>query len=282
MKITFIGLGIMGSRMASHLLKEGIELTVYNRSNGPAKALEAFGARAAKSVEEAVRDAEIVFSMLSKPEVVEKLMIEQALPSMKSGTIWIDCSTVNPSFTQKAHQKAEEFSIRYLEAPVAGTKPQAEAGELVFFVGGDTATLNDIQECLQYMGSKVMHLGAVSKGASFKMLINMMLGMSMVAFSESVKLGEALGFDVNMLLNLIPNLPVSAPFLKMKAEMMKEDDYETQFPLELLYKDLHLAMVTASEKELSLPFTNTAKEVYSEGVEGGLGRKDMIAIHEIN
>ena len=75
MKITFIGLGIMGSRMASHLLKEGIELTVYNRSNGPAKALEAFGARAAKSVEEAVRDAEIVFSMLSKPEVVEKLMI---------------------------------------------------------------------------------------------------------------------------------------------------------------------------------------------------------------
>ncbi len=282
MKITFIGLGIMGSRMASHLLKEGIELTVYNRSNGPAKALEAFGARAAKSVEEAVRDAEIVFSMLSKPEVVEKLMIEQALPSMKSGTIWIDCSTVNPSFTQKAHQKAEEFFIRYLEAPVAGTKPQAEAGELVFFVGGDTATLNDIQECLQYMGSKVMHLGAVSKGASFKMLINMMLGMSMVAFSESVKLGEALGFDVNMLLNLIPNLPVSAPFLKMKAEMMKEDDYETQFPLELLYKDLHLAMVTASEKELSLPFTNTAKEVYSEGVEGGLGRKDMIAIHEIN
>ena len=282
MKITFIGLGIMGSRMASHLLKEGIELTVYNRSNGPAKALEAFGARAAKSVEEAVRDAEIVFSMLSKPEVVEKLMIEQALPSMKSGTIWIDCSTVNPSFTQKAHQKAEEFFIRYLEAPVAGTKPQAEAGELVFFVGGDTATLNDIQECLQYMGSKVMHLGAVSKGASFKMLINMMLGMSMVAFSESVKLGEALGFDVNMLLNLIPNLPVSAPFLKTKAEMMKEDDYETQFPLELLYKDLHLAMVTASEKELSLPFTNTAKEVYSEGVEGGLGRKDMIAIHEIN
>ena len=118
--------------MAAHLLKSGNELTVYNRSEAPRKKLAEQGAIEAHSLEEALTDADIVFSMLSRPEVVEEVMLNRGLHAMKKNALWVDCSTVNPPFTRKAAQVAENEGIHYLEAPVAGTKPQAESGELVF------------------------------------------------------------------------------------------------------------------------------------------------------
>ena len=101
MKIAFIGLGIMGSRMAANLLKSGVELTVFNRSEEPRKRLVEQGANEANSIEEAVADANIVFSMLSKPEVVREVMIEKGILHMNQNALWVDFSTVNPSFTQR-------------------------------------------------------------------------------------------------------------------------------------------------------------------------------------
>lgn len=281
MKIAFIGLGIMGSRMAAHLLKSGNELTVYNRSEAPRKKLAEHGAIEAHSLEEALTDADIVFSMLSRPEVVEEVMLNRGLHAMKKNALWVDCSTVNPSFTGKAAQVAENEGLHYLEAPVAGTKPQAESGELVFFVGGEQSIKEKVDPLLNLMGSKVLHLGEVGKGASFKMVVNMMLGTSMVAFAESLKFGESMGIDRDFLLDTIPNLPVSAPFTKMKASLIKEGDYEAQFPLELLYKDLHLAAQSAYENEQPIPYSNTAKELYAIAMKEGMGREDMAAIYKL-
>lgn len=281
MKITFIGLGIMGSRMATHLLKNGTDLTVYNRSAKPMEDLAFLGAKTTASIDEAVENADIVFTMLSRPEVVESLMIEQGLASMKKNSLWIDCSTVDPAFTHKAHEAAKNQHILYMEAPVAGTKPQAEAGELVFFVGGEAHLLEKVEPFLKAMGSKVLHLGEVGKGASFKLVVNMMLGINMIAFSESVKLGETLGLDKNFLLDTIPNLPVSAPFLKSKAALVKAASYEPEFPLELLHKDMGLVKKSASERNLELSLTETAEELYQKAVRNNLGRKDMNAIHQI-
>jgi len=280
MKITFIGLGIMGSQMASHLLKGGVDLTVFNRSKQPMKLLEEKGAKTSEAIEEAVKDADIVFSMLSRPEVVESLMIKKGVTAMKKSALWVDCSTVNPSFTHYASDKAKSIGINYLEAPVAGSKPQVEAAELVFFVGGEKSLLEKLTPFLQMMGTKVLHLGEIGKGASFKMVVNTMLGISMLAFAESIQLGKSLGLDERMLLDTVPNLPVSAPFLKMKAERIKEGNDETQFPLELLQKDLNLATLSTIEKNLELPFTHTAEQVYFDSVKKGNGRKDMAAIYD--
>ena len=280
MKISFIGLGIMGSRMAAHLLKSGDDVTVYNRSEAPKKKLMKQGANAAASLKEAVSDADIVFTMLSKPEVVEQVMLQEGLNAMKKDALWVDCSTVNPSFTQKAEKMAKELGIRYLEAPVAGTKPQAESGELVFFVGGDQSLKEQVEPYLNLMGSRILHLGNVGKGASFKMVVNMMLGMGMLAFAESIRFGESIGLDRDFLLSTLPNLPVSAPFTKMKADLIKDADYEAQFPLELLYKDLHLAAQTAYEHDQALPFSNLAKELYGLAINDGMGREDMASIYK--
>lgn len=282
MKITFIGLGIMGSRMATNLLKNGVEVTVYNRSKEAVSALLEKGAKTAATANEAAQDADIVFSMLSTPEVIDYVFLSEdgVLSAMKKASIWVDCSTVNPSFSLKSKQVAEKYGIRFMDAPVAGTKPQAENAQLAFFVGANESLLKDVEPYLNFMGAKVINIGEAGKGASFKMLVNIMLAQSMVIFSEAVLLGEKMGISKEFLLNVIPNLVVAAPFTKFKAEMVKEDNYEVQFPLEWMYKDLHLASVTAYELNQPLYLANMAKELFAEANKNGMGRLDFAAIHQ--
>ena len=282
MKISFIGLGIMGSRMAANLLKNGASVTVYNRSKDAVEALERQGAIGATSANEAAAGADIVFSMLSTPEVVEQLFLEEGavLSAMQEGAIWVDCSTVNPTFSLKAGEAAQRAGVYFVDAPVAGTLPHAENAELVFFAGAEKALLERLEPYLNMMGKKILHIGETGKGASFKMLVNIMLAQSMAIFSEAVLLGEKMGMDRGFLLNTIPNLVVAAPFTKFKAEMVRSGNYEVQFPLELMHKDLHLATLTAYELNQPLYLANMAKELFAEANNKGLGRLDFAAIHK--
>lgn len=284
MNVTFIGLGIMGRRMAQNLLNHDVNLTVYNRSDEPARALEQAGARRAPSATEAVRGADVIFSMLASPDVVTEVITGPAgcLTNVPAGALWVDCSTVNPSFSRRAQQAATERSVRFLDAPVAGTKPQAEGAELVFFVGGASEDLATVEPLLQAMGKKVMHVGPTGQGASFKMLVNALLAQSMVLFSETLLLGERMGLSRDFLLDTLPHhLAVSPPFTKAKAEMIRDNDYEVQFPLELMYKDLHLAALTAYEHQQPLYLANLAKELYGRAAQAGLGREDFAAVHRV-
>lgn len=283
----------MGTEMATHLLthsqEHNFELTVYNRSKEATKELESKGAKVANSVKEAVKEADIVFSMLANPEAVESVFFGEngnndenatALSSMKQNAFWIDCSTVNPSFSLKSFEEAKKHNVKFIDAPVAGSKPQAKNKELVFFVGAKKEEIEKIEPYLLMMGSKIMSLGEVGKGSSFKMIVNIMLAQSMLIFSESILLGEAMGLSRDFLLDTLPNLAVSAPFTKFKAEKIKEEDYEVQFPLELMHKDLHLATLTAYEQNQPLFLANLTKEVFASAKKEGLGRLDFSAIHQ--
>lgn len=282
MQITFIGLGIMGSRMAANLLKQGVDLTVWNRSPEPVEQLVSRGARAGDSLHEAVSGADIVFSMLSTPEVVESLFMRggAALSSMKPRAIWADSSTVNPSFSRKAAEVAQKADVRFMDAPVAGTLPHAEKAELTFFVGASEELLAEVEPYMDMMSQKVLRIGETGMGASFKMLVNAMLAQSMVVFSETVVLGEKMGISRDFLLKVLPKLVVAAPFTQFKAEMIKEGEYGVQFPLEWMHKDLHLAATTAYELNQPLYLANLAKELFAEANKKGLGRLDFAAIHK--
>jgi len=282
MQIAFIGLGIMGSRMATNLLKNDVEVTVYNRTKSAADKLGELGATIASSPTEAVQGADIVLSMLSTPEVVEKFFFHESglLAAMQKNALWVDCSTVNPSFSLRAKAAAENSGIRFLDAPVAGTKPHAENAELVFFVGGKKEDLDTVEPYLNFMGKKVLHIGESGKGSSFKMLVNAMLAQSMLLFSETVVLGEKMGLDRDFLLDTLPNLAVAAPFTKAKAEMIRSNEYKVQFPLELMHKDLHLAALTAYELKHPLYLANVAKEIFAKASQSGRNRLDFAAIHQ--
>ncbi len=282
MKAAFIGLGIMGSRMAQNLMKNNVTLTVFNRSVDPMRKLEKLGATVATSPQESVKDADIVFTMLSSPEVIEKIALSENgfISKTKANAIWVDCSTVNPSFSYRESLVAKNHHIKFMDAPVAGTKPHAEKAELVFFVGGETGDVKKITPFLNFMGNKIVHVGGTGKGTSYKMLVNSLLAQSMLAFSEALLLGEKLGLSKDFLLDSLPNLLVSAPFTKAKAEMIRADDYEAQFPLELMHKDLHLVALTAYENDQPLLIANLAKELYANAKKSGFGRRDFAAIYK--
>lgn len=280
MKITFIGLGIMGNQMAHHLAKNNINLTVFNRTPVALKWFKDKNVIVADSLENAVKDADIVFSMLSTPEVVEDVFFgkENTLSFMKVNAIWADCTTVNPSFSKKAFKEAKSNSIRFLDTPVSGSKPQAINAELLFFVGGPSETSKEVEPYLNMMGKKVILVGDVGQGASLKMLVNIMLAQSMLIFAEAVLFGEKMGISKDFLLDLLPYLIVSAPFTKFKAEKIKNDNYDVQFPLEWMHKDLHLASLTAYEVNQPLFLANLAKELYAEAKNNGMERLDFSSI----
>lgn len=280
MKIAFIGLGIMGSRMASNLAKNNVELSVYNRSKKEIEMLNADNVSIMDSAQSAVKDADIVFSMLSTPESVTEVFFGEngALKSMKENAIWADCTTVNPSFSQEAAKQAELNNVKFLDAPVSGSKFPAQNAELVFLIGGEEELLDILRPYLNMMGNKILHVGEIGKGASFKMIINMLVAQSVLIFSEAVLFGEKMGISKDFLLDAISNSVVAAPVTKMKAETIKNNDYEAHFPLEWMLKDLHLAGVTAYENNQTLYLSNLAKELYTEANRAGMGRLDMSAI----
>lgn len=284
MKAAFIGLGIMGSRMAAHLLEKGVDLTVFNRSALAVENLEKHGAQKANSPAEAVAGADIVFSMLASPQAVEEVFLQDAgaLQYMKPNSLWVDCSTVNPEFSKLVYEKCKKKGIAFLEAPVAGSKPQAKSAELVFFVGGSSNALNNAAPFLEMMGKKIIHLGEVGKAASYKLVVNSLLAGAMHVFAESLAIGCKLGFDKDFLLDTLPMLPVVAPFVQAKADMIRQDDYPPQFPLELLVKDLGLLLETADSVGYRSQSYGTIKEAYDKLSQDGLGRKDFAAIAKVN
>ncbi len=283
MKIGFIGLGIMGSRMAANLQKGGHSLVVYNRTPDKAAPLIADGAIWADSPAALAAQVEIVFTMLASPEAVREAALGQDgfLSHLAPSRLWVDCSTVNPSFSREMAEQARALGVRFLDAPVTGSKGPAALGKLVFWVGGEAADLEACRSFLNCMGTKIVHAGSQGMGASLKMVMNQLLGTVMAAFAEGLVLGESLGLSREVLFESLLNGPAAAPILALKRERIEKGNYEpADFPLRWLQKDLHLAAVTAYETGAAMPLTNVAKEIYRFAIREGDGDKDFSAIYD--
>lgn len=281
MKVTFIGLGIMGSRMAANLIKGGNEVLVWNRSPEKTEGLKQVGAKVAASIVAAVKDADVLITMLSSPEVIEKIALgkEGIILNAKKNSLWINTSTVNPSFVDKMAGKAKEVGLRYLDAPVSGSKGVAEKGELIFLVGGENKDLEEARPLLSVMGKSINHFGKVGGGSKMKMVINLVLAQSMLAFSEAVNLGVASGLDESSIINILSESPVVSPFLKLKIAKLESKNYDPEFSLQWAHKDLHLILQTAYENNLSLPVTAITKEIYGMARQEGKGEEDISAVY---
>ncbi len=282
MKIGFIGLGIMGSRMATNLQKKGYELVVYNRSREKTEPLIARGALRAQTPADLAGQVKIVITMLSKPDAVaETALLDKNgfLESLAPQSLWIDCSTVNPSFSKLMAMEAKQRKVRFIDAPVAGSKGPAEQGQLLFFVGGEKADVEEARPLFEAMGKAVFHVGGHGMGTSMKMVNNIILAQAMVAFSEAIVLGESLGISKDQLFTTLLASPVVAPFLAFKRPMIEAGKFDPEFPLQWMHKDLQLAAETAYETGVPLPLANATKELYALAVKNGLGEMDFSAIY---
>ena len=282
MKIGFIGLGIMGSRMAANLQKHGYDLVVFNRTRAKAQPLLDNGATFAESPAKVAEQVDVLFTMLAHPDAVQQAALgrDGFLSHLKPNALWIDCSSVNPSFSKKMAAEAARRKVHFVDAPVTGSAPVAAEAKLVLWVGADGADLERVRPLLLCMGNKIVHSGGHGAGTSMKMVINLLLGNAMAAFAEAMALGEGLGLSQKMLFDSLLGTPAVAPFLAGKRDKIESGNYEAEFPLRWMQKDMHLASVSAYESGVAMPLTNAAKELYRLAMREGHASQDFSAIFD--
>src|SRR5712671_139623 len=282
MKIGFIGLGIMGSRMAANLQKHGYSLVVFNRTRAKAELLLGPCGTFSDSPANLAEQVDVLFTMLPDPDAVEQVALgaNGFLDHLRSNALWVDCSSVNPSFSKNMAAEAARREIHFVDAPVTGSALPAAEAKLIFWVGANTADLERIRPLLLSMGNKIVHAGGHGMGTSMKMVVNLLLGTGMAAFAEAMALGEGLGISQKMLFDSLLGAPTVAPFLASKREKIESGNYDAEFPLRWMQKDMHLASVSAYESGVAMPLSNAAKELYRLAMREGYAIQDFSAIYD--
>ena len=282
MKIGFIGLGIMGSRMAADLQKNDYPLVVFNRTRAKAEPLLGPCGTFSDSPAKLAGQVDVLFTMLAHPDAVEQAALgaNGFLEHLKPNSLWVDCSSVNPSFSKKMAAEAARRDIHFVDAPVTGSAPAAAEAKLIFWVGADPDDLERIRSLLLCMGNKIVHAGGNGMGTSIKMVVNLLLGTGMAAFAEAMALGEGLGLSSKMLFDSLLGTAAVAPFLTAKRDKIESGNYEAEFPLRWMQKDMHLASVSAYESGVAIPLTNVTKEIYRLAMRGGHDTEDFSAIYD--
>jgi 3-hydroxyisobutyrate dehydrogenase-like beta-hydroxyacid dehydrogenase len=281
MKIGFIGLGIMGSRMAANLQKQGCSLAVFNRTRAKAEPLLGPCGTFSDSPAKLAQEVDIVFTMLAHPQAVEEAALGASgfLNHLPANAVWVDCSSVNPSFSKKMAAEAARRNVHFIDAPVTGSAAVAADAKLVFWVGAEVADLEAIRSILLCMGNRIVHVGGHGAGTSMKMVVNLLIGNAMAAFAEGMALGEGLGISRKVLFDSLLGTPAVAPFIALKREKIESGNYDAEFPLRWMQKDLHLAAVSAFESGMAMPVTNAAKELYRLAMMEGHATQDFSALY---
>lgn len=277
-KIAVLGLGAMGSRMAHRLVEAGHEVTVWNRSSAAAAP---FAGRAvvAASPRAAADDAEIVLSMVRDDIAARRVWLDPetgALAAMEKGTVAIDSSTVTPDWAGEFHAQAAALHIAALDAPVSGSLPQAEAGQLVFLVGGDAGTLARVDPVLAAMGSAAHLVGPAGSGARIKLAINALLAVQVAAAAELLPVLEEQGIAPARAAEVMGAVPVASPALRNYMAGMAAGSFPLVFAVNMIEKDLDYARLAAGAAPL--PVVDAAHGVFGKAMAAGLGAENMNAV----
>ncbi len=279
MRVAFLGLGIMGRSMAANLVKAGHEVAVWNRT--PGKNVE--GARLAASPADAATGAEVAWMCVSDTKAVEQVLFGEngaaavLGASSSTGAIIADSSTISPSATVRFAERVKAQGLDYVDAPMTGSKIAAEAGSLIFMVGGNDAALARLQPLFQAMGKHVFHMGETGKGQATKLVMNLQIALIFEGFAEALALAAKLGVDVEKLLPLIQASMVRSGVVDYKAPFILRRDFSPNFPLRLMLKDIRLALDAAKESRVRLPGLEAVEEVYDVAAEEGYQDMDYAA-----
>lgn len=284
MNLAFLGLGAMGSRMARRLVAAGHLVTVYNRSAAPVAELVACGARRARTPREAVAAAEVVFSMVTDDEAVAQIWLHEtdgALAGMAAGAIAVECSTLSLAGLTRIAQAATDRGLALLDAPVAGSRPHADTGQLVFLVGGENAALDRIRPLLAVMGHLVHHVGPAGQGLKLKLLVNAFFGLQAVSLGELLGAAEQLGLERARAAELLATLPVAGPSAVGLLRAMGAGNHAPQAPVAILEKDLRYLLASAEPAGAVLPATQAAQRQLTHALAAGLGGLNISSVENL-
>ena len=281
-KVGFVGLGNMGGNMAARLL--AAEYAVYgnelNREH--ARQLEAEGLRWCDTGRELARAAEITFTSLPDDDALEAAAsgTDGILAGLGDGKAWVDVSTVSPGLSRKLAERARSQGAELLDAPVSGSVPQVQAGELTIMVGGDEIAYRQVEPVLRELGTST-RIGDNGQGLVLKLAINISLAVQVLALSEGLLLATRDGVASDLALRVMTDSQIGSPMLKTRAPLFFDLPEDAWFDVEMMHKDIDLALGLADELGIRLATAKTADEALTRAEQLGFGDRDIASAYSV-
>lgn len=288
--IGFIGVGNMGGPMALNLIKAGHQLKIYDVVKTAAEAIAKTGGEVVNAPRDATIDVEVLISMLPSGQIVESLYLEAdgLLEHIHPNTLVIDCSTIAPENARRVAEAAKLKNIRMIDAPVSGGTAGAAAGSLTFICGGEKASVEQAKPYLALMGKNIFHAGESGAGQVAKICNNMLLAIHMIGTAEALQLGVNNGLDPKVLSEIMLkssgrnwSLELYNPYPGVMENVPSSKNYQGGFMVDLMNKDLGLAIETALQSRSSTPMGSLAKSLFGIHSDQGKGKLDFSSIQQL-
>jgi 3-hydroxyisobutyrate dehydrogenase-like beta-hydroxyacid dehydrogenase len=281
--VGFVGLGVMGSRMVQRLLNAGHTVSGYNRTRSKAQPLLDLGMKWADTPRAVVQAAEITLSMVSNTQALEAVTAgdDGILAGLSAGKIYIDMSTVSPAAVREIAKGVQSKGAHMLDAPVSGSVITLDEGKLSIMVGGDVQVFERARPLLQTIGPKVTHVGGNGLAVSMKIATNLSLAVQMLAFSEGVLLAEKSGIARATAVEVLLNSVIASPMVKYRGPFVLNMPDEAWFDVNMMQKDLLLALEMGRELDVPLPTTSITNQLLTGARALGLAEKDFAVLFEV-
>ena len=269
----------MGSRMAANLLSKGFSLTVWNRTPGRADELRAAGAGWAETPRDLAVACEVVCLCVADPAALDQVTAGPTgvLGGLSRGALVIDFSTVGPNATRQLEAACIKAGAAFLSSPVTGSKNAAAAGTLLMMCGGSAEAFAAAAPVLRAVGAKAIHVGTALQASQVKLMGNVIIAHMVQALSEAGALAVHSGVGLEKLLEVMQSSGFASPFWDFKGKALAARDFSTHFSVDLMHKDLTLALGMANQLDLPLPSTAAIREVFQMARARGLGASDMVS-----
>ena len=280
MKIAFIGTGLMGFPMAKNLLDKSLDLNVFSRTIEKAKPLEKFGAKISNSLSEAVKDADIVITMLTDDDAVEKVLSDQDFQeNLKKGSTVVDMSSIKPKIAIKYGKLLKDKGVNFLDAPVSGGTIGAEQATLAIMVGGDRKVFDQIKDVLKVMGNPTL-VGPIGSGQVSKLANQIIVGVTIGAVAEAITLCEKAGVDGNKFIQALAGGFADGKILQNHGKRMIDKDFSPKGKVSTHLKDMNNILECAGDFNTKLPISNLIKDMFKSLVENGNDNDDHSALYK--
>lgn len=279
-KIAYLGMGIMGRGMAANLIAAGHDVTVWNRTAEKAQPVVEKGAKLAGTPAEAVQGAEIVMYCLSDDAAVEDLVFGEGrlIDAVQSGQIVVDMSTVHPDTSAREAAAFQEKGARFLDAPVFGSKGEAAAGGLWIVVGGDRELYEAVKPVLEPLSETTHYMGGTGKGASMKLVGNLVVASQIEALGEALILATKAGLNPRDVIGVLSVTDFKSPLFAGVGNSVVERNFETFFALKLMLKDANLIARFAQDLNSPTPAAAAVRETLKTAVNKGWGEENASAL----
>lgn len=283
-KIAVLGLGAMGSRVAINLLAAGYDVTVWNRSPRVVEPLIQKGATVADSPKQAAEQATIVISMVTDDQASRSVWLDPktgAAQGLTPDTIAIESSSLSVAFTQALATEIESLGAEFLAAPVVGSRPQADAKQLIYLVGGQASVLAKVEDLLSANSTAIHHVGTAGQSMAMKLAVNALFGIQVAAVAEITSLLGQQGIPMDQVLACLGELPITSPAIKGAGTLMSANTHTPLLPIHLVKKDFRYVLESAQSVKAAMPTVNAVQGVYEDAISQGYATDNITGVIQL-